>query len=145
MASSLYGNFLKKGYDGSTSINLATGGNTIKVALVTSTYTPDFDAHDFFDDVTNEITGTGYTAGGVTLANQDMTVVGASNVVKFDADDASWAGASFTARAAIVYKSTGTASSSPLIAYIDFGSNFTPQGGTFTITFSASGILTLSY
>ena len=38
--------------------------DTIKVMLVTSAYTPDQDAHDFKDDITNEISGTGYTAGG---------------------------------------------------------------------------------
>jgi hypothetical protein len=43
--------------------------DTIKCALTTSTYTVDIDTHDFFNDVTNEITGTGYTAGGATLAS----------------------------------------------------------------------------
>lgn len=47
--------------------------NTIKGMLVTSAYTPDFDAHDYKDDVTNEVSGTGYTAGGATLASKTAT------------------------------------------------------------------------
>ena len=47
------------------SIDLDT--NTIKVALVTRPIRPNQDAHDFFDDITNEVSGTGYTAGGASL------------------------------------------------------------------------------
>lgn len=143
MASGLYGNFLLKGFDSSTKIDLTS--DTIKVALVDSGYTPDFDAHDFFNDITNEESGTGYTAGGATLANKTWAVVGASNVVKFDADDISWASSSITTRYAIIYKSTGTASTSPLIAVVDFTTDRISDGGTFLISWNASGIFTLSY
>ena len=51
-------------------IDLSNGGDKIKVALCNSSYTPDRDAHDFFDDLTNEVTGTGYTAGGLLLASR---------------------------------------------------------------------------
>lgn len=145
MASNLFGNFLLKGFDATTKINLATGGDTIKVALVDSGYTPDLDAHDFFDDITNEETGAGYTAGGATLGSQTWAVVGASNVVKFDGADTSWANATITCRAAVIYKSTGTAGTSPLIAYVDFTTDRTADGGTFLITWHANGIFTLSY
>lgn len=47
--------------------------DVLKVALVTSSYTPDLGVHDFFDDVTGEVVGTGYTAGGVTLASVTVT------------------------------------------------------------------------
>lgn len=47
--------------------------DTIKVALLTSSYTPNYDTHDFFDDITNEVTGTGYTAGGATLGSKTVT------------------------------------------------------------------------
>jgi len=55
--------------------NIANGGidldtNTIRVALVTSDYTFDRDAHEYFDDITNEITGTGYTAKGTELTGK---------------------------------------------------------------------------
>lgn len=145
MASGLYGSFLVKGYDSSTKINLASGGDTIKIALVTSSYTFTPDTHDFFDDITNEITGTGYTAGGATLGSQTYTIDTTDNESVFDSADATWAAASFTARGAVIYKSTGTPGTSPLIAYIDFSTDKIVDGGTFTITFSAEGIVNISY
>ncbi|MGE0460881.1 MAG: hypothetical protein AB7Q16_05890 [Vicinamibacterales bacterium] len=53
--------------------------DTIKMALTTSAYTPDLDAHEFFSDVTNEITGTGYTAGGVALGSKTITYTAANS------------------------------------------------------------------
>lgn len=140
MADVIYNSFKKKIMDGS--IDLDT--DTIKVALVTSTYTPDQDVHDFFDDITNEVSGTGYTAGGASLANKAVTADNTDNEGVFDADDVSWTTATITARAAIVYKSTGTASTSPLICYIDFGSDKVSTAGTFTISWNAEGILNLN-
>jgi hypothetical protein len=126
----------------------ATAGNrvdyltdTIKCALATSTYTPNQDTHDFFDDVTNEVSGTGYTAGGVTLANKTLTYDTASNETRLDADDAAWTSSSFTARYAVVYKSTGTASTSPLMGYVNFGGDQTVSTGNFTIQWDATGVL----
>lgn len=142
MSSNLYGNFILKGFNGSD-IDLVN--DTVKVALVDSGYTPDLDAHDFFNDVTNEEGGTGYTAGGATLGSPTWAVVGASNVVKFDGADTSWTTASIVCRGAVLYKSTGDAATSPLIAYVDFGSDKTADGGTFLITWNASGIFTISY
>lgn len=145
MASGLYGSFLVKGYDSSTKINLASGGDTIKIALVTSSYTFTPDSHDFFDDITNEISGTGYTAGGATLGSQTYTLDTTDNESVFDAADVTWSSASFTARGAVIYKSTGVASTSPLIAFIDFTTDRVVDGGTFTITFAAEGIVNISY
>ena len=64
--------------------------DTFKVMLVTSSYTPDKDAHEFFDDVTNEVSGTGYTAGGETVtgtltldtANDKLTLEFASTSLR---------------------------------------------------------------
>lgn len=119
--------------------------DTIKIALVTSSYTPDADAHDFWDDVSaNEVGASGtYSAGGATLTvtvSQDNT----DDEGVFDATDVSFTSASITARYAVVYKSTGVSSTSPLICLIDFGSNQTSSGGTFAITFAAEGILNLN-
>ena len=136
MASLMYNSGLKKMWDGS--IDLDT--DTIKVALVTSSYTPDRDVHDFFDDITNEVVGTGYSAGGASLANKAVNQNNTNDRAEFDADDAAWASSTITARAAVIYKSTGVASTSPLIAYIDFGSNYTSTNGTFTIAWSSNGI-----
>jgi len=102
---------------------------------------PDQDAHDYFNDITNELTTTGgYTAGGVTLTLTTASYDAATNEVRLDATDAQWTSASFTARYAIVYKSTGTAATSPLICYVDFGGDETVSSGTFTIVWDSTGV-----
>lgn len=141
MASQIYNTFKKKIMNGS--IDLDT--DTIKIALVTSSYTPDIDAHDFWDDVSaNEVAASGtYAAGGATLTctvTQDDT----DNEGVFDATDVSWTSATITARYAVIYKSTGVAGTSPLICVIDFGSNQVSTLGTFAITFAAEGIINLN-
>lgn len=136
-----YGNFFNQ--LALKTINLDT--DTIKCSLHTSTYTPNQDTHDFFNDATNEVSGTGYTAGGNTLANTTLTYTAGTNVFKFDADDTSWAASTITARYAVIYDSTpGTAATNPLILYIDFGADFSSTAGTFTITFDAAGIGTVT-
>jgi hypothetical protein len=115
--------------------------DTIKLALTTSTYTVDIDTHDFFNDVTNEITGTNYTAGGWTLTASAPSYDTATDQVRLDATDVSQASATFTARKAVVYKSTGTSSTSPLISYLDFGADVSPSAGTFSITFDSTGVV----
>jgi len=137
MADVIYNSFKKKIMDGS--IDLDT--DTIKVALVTSSYTPVQDTHDFFDDVTNEVSGTGYTAGGATLGSKTVTQDDTNDRGVFDAADTSWSSSTLTARGAVIYKSTGVASTSPLIGYIDFGTNRTSNVSTFQIVWNADGIL----
>lgn len=118
--------------------------DTIKVALTTSTYVPDQDVHDFFNDVTNEVTGTGYTAGGVTLGSKTTAYDSATNETRLDAADAAWTTATFTARIAVVYKDTGTASTSPLLGYVDFGGDQTVNAANFTIVWDATGVLKIT-
>lgn len=127
--------------------NLLNGANlwdwdtdTIKISLHTSTYTPDLDTHDFWNDATNEISGTGYTTGGATLTTSAATYDTSSDQVRIDATDPQWTTASFTARIAVIYKSTGVSSTSPLIIYIDFGGDETVTSGTFMIQFDSTGI-----
>lgn len=120
--------------------------DTIKVALCTSSYTPDQDAHDYFNDITNEVAaGGGYTSSGCTLTNTTGSYIAATNVGKFDADDVSWAASTITARYAIVYDATsGSAASNALIGYVDFGADVSTTAGTFTITWSSDGIFTVT-
>lgn len=118
--------------------------DTIKVALTTSTYTPSQDTHDYFNDITNEVTGTGYTAGGATLASKTVTYTSGTNTQAFDAADVTWSASTITARYAIIYDSTGTSSTSALIGYVDFGADVISSGGDFTIQWNASGIFTIS-
>lgn len=140
MADVIYNSFKAKIMDGS--IDLDT--DTIKVALVTSSYTPNQDTHDFFDDVTNEVTGTGYTAGGASLASKVVSVDTTDNEGVFDAADVTWSTSTITARGAVIYKSTGTASTSALICYLDFGSDQSSSAGDFTISWNSEGIVNLN-
>lgn len=114
----------------------------IKVLLVSSSYTPNQDTHDFLDDVTAfEVTGTGYTAGGQALANKTVTLDAANNVLILDADNVTWPSSTITARYAIVYNNTGAgASSKPLISYIDLVSDQASSNGNFTVEWDASGL-----
>lgn len=114
--------------------------DTIKVMLCTSSYTPDQDTHEHKADVTNEITGTGYTAGGVALANKTVTYTGATNVLKFDADDAQWTSSTLTFRTAVIYDAT----TNDLIGYVDYGSDKSSEAGTVTIPWDTAGIFTLT-
>jgi hypothetical protein len=119
--------------------------DTIKAALVTSVYTPSASTHVTFDDITNEVSGSNYTAGGATLTTPTLTE--SSGTVTFDADDVVWAqhASGFTdARYVIIYKDTGTPSTSALIGYIDLTSDKGNVSGSLTIEWNASGILTWS-
>lgn len=118
--------------------------DTIKLALCTSSYTPNIDTHDMFDDITNEVSGTGYTSGGVTLAGKATSVDTTDNEGVFDANDISITSSTITARYAIIYKSTGVSSTSPLIAYVDFGENKISVSGTFGITWNTEGIINVN-
>ena len=114
--------------------------NAIKLMLTTSSYTPNQDTHEDKADVDNEVSGTGYTAGGATLANKSLS--NTNNVVAFDADDVTWASSSITARRAVLYDSVGGGAdaSRPLILWIDFGEDKTSDNGNFTVQFHADGI-----
>lgn len=138
MASGLYGISFLNALKNTLALDLDS--DTIKIMLVTSSYTPDFGAHDFKGDVSNEVSGTNYTAGGNTLGS--VTLTQTSGTIKFDAADTSWSSATITsARGAVIYDDTIT--DDPLIAYIDFGADFSSSNGTFTIAFNAGGIFTI--
>ncbi len=140
MPSKLYGQFIQQSFNK----EIDWDSDTIKVALLTNAYTPDQDAHNYFDDVsTHEVTGaTGYTAGGNTLANKTNTYNSSPNVIVLDADDTTWASSTITARYAVIYDATpATAATRPLIGYVDFGSDQSSSNGNFTITWDSTGIV----
>jgi hypothetical protein len=118
--------------------------DTIKVMLCTSSYTPDQDAHDYKNDVTNEVTGTGYTAGGATLGSKTIGYTAGTNVIKLDAADTAWTSSTITARYAVIYVATGDDATSALLGYVDFGADVVSASGTFTITWDAAGIFTIT-
>ena len=106
--------------------------DTIKVALYTSSAT--LGAGTTAYSTSNEISGTGYSAGGVALTSK--TVATSSTSAYFDADDPQWTSASFTANGALIYNSTN---GDKAIAVLAFGGDFTVAGGTFKIVFPAPG------
>ena len=117
-----YDAFKTAQYNGSA-IDFDTSALT--VALVTSSYTPSRAAHDFFDDVSaNEVSGTGYSAGGAALTTKTLTI--SNNVLTYDADDLTFtqnAGGFSNARYAVLYLNTGSAGTSRLVAYNDLVSD----------------------
>lgn len=182
-------------------INYAS--DTIKAAITTSAYTPTL-AHDFFNDITNEVVGTGYTAGGATLASKTATLTAADSwgtsranstayvagdvyrpasantfvyqciaagtsagspptftttvgddfadgtatftcrgryVFTLDAADPSWTTSTITGRTVVIYKSTGTASTSPLICWDTAGADVSSTAGTWTYQIAANGFV----
>lgn len=124
--------------------NVDLDTDTIKVMLVTSAYTPDQDAHTKLSDITNEVTGTGYTAGGATLASKTVTQDNTNDKGVMDCADITWSTSTITARGAVLYKSRGGASSSDeLIAYYDFGTDKSSVAADFTITINTSGLFGL--
>ena len=107
--------------------------DTFKTMLVTSTYSPNKDTHDKRDDVTNEVSGTGYSAGGSTSACV-VTKDTANDKVTISFAATSWSTATITARAAVIYKSRGGASSADeLVCYVDFGADVSSSAATFTV------------
>ena len=115
--------------------NINFNSDTFKMMLVTSSYVADKDNHSKKSSVTNEVAGSaGYTTGGKTVTltlTKDLT--NDREDIQFTIP--SWTEASITARAGVIYKSRGGLSSADeLIAYIDFGSNFTSTNGTFLVT-----------
>jgi len=115
----------------------------IMCMLCTSTYTPNQETHDHKEDITNEVSGTGYTAGGKALTSTAITE--ATRVTKFDAADTAWADSTLTARYAVLYDDTEAAEADqPLILYVDFGEDKSSEAGTFQLTWNASGIFTIT-
>lgn len=179
--------------------------DTVKALLCTNAYAFNLDTHETKADITNEVVGTGYVAGGTTLGSKTITYTAADSwgtaranttgylvgdivrpatpnghlyrciiagtsggspptfptvsgntvadgsvtwaetgrgVTQMDSADPSWAAATITARYAVVYKDTGTASTSPLLFLVDFGADVSSTSAIFQVTVHALGWLT---
>src|SRR4051812_2730284 len=78
--------------------------DTVKTVLTTSSYTENQDTHDYYNDITNELTTAGgYTAGGVTISPLSFVYTGGSNLWQINGSNAAWTTATFTANKAAVY------------------------------------------
>jgi len=106
----------------------ASTGDTFKIALYTSAAS--LDATTTVYSTSNEVTGTGYTAGGNTLTNVTPTTSGTTAFVDFD--DTTWTSATITAAGALIYNSTD---GNRAVAVLDFGGDKTSTNGDFVIQF----------
>jgi len=103
---------------------------TFKIALYTSSAT--LDATTTAYSVTNEVAGTGYSAGGNTLTIS-TNPTSSSTTAFLDFADTMWSAATITARGALIYLANG--GTNPAVAVLDFGSDKTSTAGDFTIQF----------
>jgi hypothetical protein len=138
---SVYNNFKEQVMEGI--FNLASGGDTINVMLVTG-HSLDIDNDTVYGDVSaDEVTGTGYTAGGETLVGQDVTQDNANDRGVFDAGNVTWSSLTAgTPNYAIMYDDTPTTPNKPLIAAWELAT--ATNGGDFTLQWHTDGILLLS-
>jgi hypothetical protein len=107
----------------------ASTGDSFKLALYTSSAT--LDASTTAYSVTNEASGSGYSAGGAALTNVTPTTSGTTAFTDFN--DLTFSAATITARGALIYNDT--AASDPAVVVLDFGSDKTSTSGDFTIIF----------
>lgn len=117
--------------------NIDFDTDTFKMMLVTSTYTAS-KSHAKRSDITNEVSGTGYTAGGNAAACTVAATDNVNNDVEITFSITSWTSATITARAGVIYKSRGgLATADELVGYVDFTSDTTSTNGTFAVTISS--------
>ena len=148
MAANIITDTLRKSqFDASTFAAVNFASDSIYMMLVNTTgdsvadntkrgYTYESDANG------NEISGTGYTARGQALTSLSLTQT--SHVVTFSSANPAWTTSTLTTYGGYLLKHTGSASTSPLIAYYTFGGAVSTVTGTLTVVVNASGWLTVS-
>lgn len=116
--------------------NIKYSTDTFFAMLVTSSYVPNKKTHTKRSDVTNEVVGTAYVAGGAASA-VTVTLDTTNDREDISFGTVVWSTATITAAAAVIYKHRGgAASADELVAYVDFGGNITSTAGDFTVVFS---------
>lgn len=114
----------------------ASGGHTFKIALYTSSASLDASTTNY--TTTNEVVGSGYTAGGITLTNVDPTTSGTTAFIDFA--DVTWPSSTITAAGALIYNTTtdGGSSTTNAVAVLSFGGDKSSTNGDFTVQFPAA-------
>ncbi len=119
-----------------------TSADTYKIALYTSSAT--LSSATTVYSSTNEVSGTGYTAGGTALSGFSTSIDTGVAILDFTTDP-SWTSATITARGALIYNSSKT---NKAVAVLDFGSDISSTNGTFTVQFpaatAAAGLIRIS-
>jgi len=110
-------------------------GDTFKIALYDNNAS--FTAATTAYTATDEVSGTGYSAGGGALTNVDPTSSGTTALTDFV--DETFSSATITARGALIYNTTPNTTSlsvtNPSVVVLDFGADKTSTAGDFTIVF----------
>ena len=109
-----------------------SGGSTFKLAMYTNSAS--FTAATTAYTTSNEVSGTGYSAGGGTLTRVDPTTSGTTGFTDFA--DLTFSSSTITARGALIYNDS--ASGDPSIVVLDFGSDKSSSSGDFTVQFPAA-------
>ena len=136
MANAMYNIAKQKFGDGT----LDWDTQVFKIALLTG-HVFDADDDDFSLDIQpDEISGTGYTAGGATTTNSAPTIDTVNDWAVYDASDATWVASTISATAAVIYE----VSTDYPICYVGFGSTKTSSSSDFTISWSADGVFKLA-
>jgi hypothetical protein len=115
-------------------IRATTAADTFKIALYSTLAT--LNSTTTVYTTQDEVTGTGYVAGGNTLViSQAPTSTNTETVAWLNFENSSWANATFSADGALIYNST---QGNKAVAILNFGSTKTTANQTFTVTFPAS-------
>lgn len=117
---------------GTGAFNLPT--DPLNILLTNSTYTPNIDTHTYVSDLTGEITGTGYSR--LALTGVSWIYDSTNHQCVLGAAQAQWTTATFTCAYAVIYKNTGTDTTSRLVSYVNLDGNRSPAGVDFIITFT---------
>lgn len=112
-----------------------SGGDTFKMALYTSSATLNADTTAY--TTTNEVAGTNYTAGGVTLTNVDPQSGGTTGFTQFA--NVTFTNVTLTARGALIYNAS---EGNKAVAVMDFGADKTSTAGDFTVTMPTNAAAT---
>jgi hypothetical protein len=116
----------------------------IKAMLLSEDYSPNMETHQFKSDLSHEVAGTGYDAGGIVLEN--VTITNPSNgVFKLDCDDPEFDAINVTFHYVVIYNNTpATDAERPLLCCVNMGENLEFNGENFKSIISANGIFTIT-
>lgn len=146
MASGIYGQSFADALDVSASGLQLDGTDALKVPLVTDTFTPNFNSAHGLANLTNEVSGTGYTAGGAAASTP--TLVASGGYLTFDITvDTAWTSSTFSSvRGAVPFNDTVTTPVADcLLCAVTFGADYSVTAGTLTIQWNASGVFRFQY
>lgn len=135
-----YGLFFRDCYNGTGAAFDFTAASAVKCMLTTNTYTPDFDAHTFRSSVTNEVSGTNYSTGGVVLTGGAVTYDSASDETRIDFNDPTFTNITVAnIRKAVFYRNVGTAGTDKLLWAYTFDGDQSVTAADFIIQLDVTG------